>query len=329
MTQPEKLVDIWRGGHLESQHFGHVVVCDASGEVREAWGDPDLEVFPRSSCKMLQALPLIESGAAKAFGLKSEHLALACASHQGASIHTDRVTKWLAHLQLDDTAFRCGAQEPSDKDARDELIRNGQSPCQMHNNCSGKHSGFLTLARHLGAGPEYLEIDHPVQLAVRQSFEEMTGMASPGYGIDGCSAPNFLTTLTGLARAMAKMTGSSGDGARAQLVNAMMKHPDLVAGEGRACTELMRAANHRAAIKTGAEGVFVAILPDQRLGIAIKAADGTTRAAEAAVAAMLIRYGIVDREDPAAKRRLSGPITNWRGIETGEMRTNPHLMASV
>lgn len=325
MSEAEKLVEVWRGPILESIHRGHAVICDARGEIRASWGNPDLMFLPRSASKMLQAIPLIESGAADAMGLTTEHLALACASHQGAAIHTDRVQKWLAALGLDDSAFRCGPQEPSDRAARDGLIRDGNEPCQMHNNCSGKHTGFLSVTKHMGAGPEYVDISHPLQLAVREAFEYMTGMDSPGHGIDGCSAPNFATSLRGMARAMAKMAaGETGSDVRnlasARLVAAMAKHPELVAGEGRACTELMRAMGGAASIKTGAEAVFVAILPGQGLGIAVKIEDGGTRAAEAVIAALLAQLGVLDADHPAAQKRLVGPIRNWRKIETGHYR---------
>ena len=135
MVHPVDLVEVWRGDLLESVHQGHVVICDATGEVVDAWGDPTALIYPRSSCKMFQALPLIESGAADTAGLTEAHLALACASHQGARIHTDRVTAWLSDLGLDDHALRCGPQLPNDVPARNDLIKRDASPCQYHNNC--------------------------------------------------------------------------------------------------------------------------------------------------------------------------------------------------
>ncbi|MBP1806584.1 asparaginase [Rubellimicrobium aerolatum] len=321
-----ELVELWRGGLLESVHRGHVAVCDGAGQVIQAWGDPEAVIFPRSSAKMIQALPLVESGAADAAGLTSEHLALACASHQGAPIHTDRVAAWLSHLGLAEPDLRCGAHMPSDRPTAESLVRAGDRPCQIHNNCSGKHAGFLTLARHLGAGPEYVEIDHPVQQAVRAAAEETAGEASPGWGVDGCSAPNFAGTLAGVARAMASYaTAGSRGGVRAdaqrRLTAAMIAHPELVAGERRACTDLMRACEGRAAIKTGAEGVFVAILPQQGLGVALKIADGATRASEAVIAALLVRLGVLDAAHPVAERLTAGVQRNWRGIETGRIVT--------
>ncbi len=198
------MIELWRGGLREGIHRGHAVIFGPGG-VEQAWGDPDAVIFPRSSCKMIQALPLVESGVADRAGLTDAHLALACASHIGAAVHTDMVRDWLGTLGMGDDDLRCGAQWPSDLPARDGLIRDGATPCQMHNNCSGKHTGFLMLTQAMGAGPEYVEIDHPLQRAIRAVTEEVTDQAVAGHGIDGCSAPNFATTVTGLARAMARV----------------------------------------------------------------------------------------------------------------------------
>jgi L-asparaginase II len=319
------MVELWRGGLLESAHSGHAVICDAAGEVIEAWGDPAAMIFPRSSCKMIQALPLIESGAADAAGLTAAQLALSCASHQGAALHTGMVTRWLADLGLGESDLRCGSHWPYDVPEHDRLVLAHEKPCQIHNNCSGKHAGFLTLTQHLRAGPDYVDPDHPIQRAIRAATEEVTEETSPGYGIDGCSAPNFATTLQGLARAMGRFAGASDAGdarqrAMHRLTRAMASYPDLVAGEGRACTELMRAMGGRVAIKTGAEAVFVAILPDQQRGIAVKIADGNSRASEAVIAALLVRLGALDADHPATRKRLNAVQTNWRGTETGVLR---------
>ncbi|MEJ8561841.1 asparaginase [Yoonia sp. GPGPB17] len=328
MANPVDLVEVWRGDLLECIHQGHAVACDDTGQIVESWGDPTALIYPRSSAKMIQALPLLESGAGA--GLTDEQLALACASHQGAAIHTDRVKAWLDDLGLSDDAFRCGPQMPDDRDARYGLIRAHQSPCQVHNNCSGKHAGFLTLSKHLKAGPDYELIDHPVQQACKVAFEEVTQETSPVFGIDGCSAPNHACTVHGLARAMS-FFATAGDrsdlrsSAAQKLVAAMTRYPELVAGETRACTDLMRAMDHKVAIKTGAEGVFVAIVPEKRLGIALKIADGATRASEAAIAAILVKYGVLDADHPATRARMRPAIKNRRHIETGYIRPAPVL----
>jgi L-asparaginase II len=319
------MIELWRGGMLESVHAGHAVICDEKGEIVEAWGDPDAVIFPRSSCKMLQALPLIESGAADKLGLRPDQLALCCASHRGALIHTVRVEKWLADLGLSEADLRCGTQVPSDSEARDLLYSTRTKPCQIHNNCSGKHSGFLSLNKHLGGGSEYIDIDHPVQRAVKAAFEEVTGMTSPGYGIDGCSAPNFATSLHALGRAMsyfaaAREGGGTRQDAAHRLLHAMTAYPELISGEDGACTALMRAMGGKVAVKTGAEAVYVAILPEQKRSVALKIMDGASRASEAAITALMVRLGVLDKDHPATARYLTGPLTNRRGLEVAELR---------
>jgi len=320
VSQHCPMIEIWRGPHLESWHTGHAVVCGPNGAIIEAWGDPDALIYPRSSAKMIQALPLLLSGAGSA--LTDRYLALACASHQGGAAHVDLATQWLSDLGLGDGDLRCGPQWPADLQERDRLVKSDDTPCQIHNNCSGKHAGFLMMTQHLRAGPEYVDPDHPLQLMIKDVFEDVTGMASPGFGIDGCSAPNYLTSVSAFARALA-MFANAQDGtamgdAMVRLRTAMYTHPDLVAGETRACTELMRACPG-VALKTGAEAVFAAILPEQGLGIAVKITDGSTRAAEAAITSLLTRYAGLDAAHSAAQARL-GPIRNWRGIQTGETR---------
>lgn len=326
MTSPVAMTEIWRGGMLECTHLGHAVICDGAGEVMEAWGDPEAVIFPRSACKMIQALPLMESGAADR--LSEAQVALSCASHRAAKIHTDLVTQWLSELGLGETDLRCGPQEPGDIAARDSLIRAGERPCQIHNNCSGKHTGFLMLNKHLGGGPDYEKPDHVVQKTVKAAFEEVTGETSPGFGIDGCSAPNFATSLHGLARAMAYFARATDSGDARQrsahrLARAMANHPELVAGEGTACTELMRATGRGIAIKTGAEGVYTAIIPHLKRGIALKITDGGTRGSEAAIAALLVHLGVLDADHPATLRRVNAVQRSRRGIETGILKSAP------
>jgi len=331
MSHAVPMVEIWRGPLMESVHTGHAVICDASGGIVESWGDPQLQILPRSASKMIQALPLLESGAAETFGLKPQQLALACSSHNAAAIHTNLVSEWLGNLTLCDDDFRCGPRMPKDQTAEWELIRSHKNPCQMHNVCSGKHSGFLTLAKHLGAGPEYVEPDHPVQRACLEAYESVTGEDSPGHAIDGCSAPNFITTLHGMARAMA-FFASARDGADARqsaavrLWQAMVAHPEYVAGEDRSCTDLMRACKEPVALKTGAEAIFIAIIPGRKLGIAIKISDGNDRGSECAIAAILVKLGVIDADHPLVQKYMNAPITNYRGITTGMIKPAAALL---
>jgi L-asparaginase II len=327
------LAEIWRGGVLECVHRGTAVICDPRGEVVEAWGDPDRVVLPRSSCKMIQALPLVESGAADAAGLSERHLALACASHSGARVHTELARTWLLGLGLGEADLRCGPQVPEDEPAREALRAEQAAPGQLHNNCSGKHSGMLTLNKRLGGGAEYIDPEHPVQRAIRTATAETAREEVTRFAVDGCSAPNFAVSLRGLATAMAGFarpeTALSGSRAAAagRLRDAMMAHPVLVAGEGRYSTRAMQALAGRAAVKSGAEGVLVAILPGKGLGIALKVDDGAGRGAQAAMTALLARTGVLDRNRALYGNYADAPLLNRRGIDCGRMRAAATLEA--
>lgn len=176
------------------------------------------------------------------------------------------------------------------------------------------------MAQHLGAGPEYVDPTHPVQKACLEAFEEVTGLTSPGYGIDGCSAPNFATTMHGMARAMARFAAAPDGSAQRRLHEAMRLHPELVAGEGGACTKLMRASGGKVALKTGAEGYFIAILPEQKLGISVKATDGATRAAECIITTLLVRLGALDAQHSDVIKHMAPVVRNHDGLETGFIR---------
>lgn len=320
-----ELVRIIRHPLVECLHRGHVAVWHHDAGLIAGWGDVTKDILPRSAMKMMQALPLLESGAAGAAGLTDMRLALACASHSGAAIHTDTVTAWLSEIGLSEADLRCGPQMPSDEAAARAIICGHGAPGQRHNNCSGKHTGFLTLSRHLGGGPDYNAIDHPVQRAVRAALEDLTGDTCDRHAIDGCSAPNFVLSLSGFARGLAAYA-AAGDGhglrdaAMARLTGAMMAHPEYVAGEGGTCTRLMRALQGRAAVKTGAEGVYAAIVPGKRLGIAVKIEDGASRGAEAVIAALLCGAGGLDPDHPEARALTHGPILNRRDIVTGHVQ---------
>ena len=324
--QAEPFAELWRGGLLESIHTGHAVVCDDKGQIVESWGDPGAVIFPRSSCKMIQALPLVESGAFDAAGLTEAHAAFACASHWGSALHTAMARTWLHGLGMGESDLRCGSHEPTDQIEYDRLIKSDESPCQFHNNCSGKHSGMLTMNRHLKGGPDYTEVDHPLQVQIKQAFEEVTDEASPGWGIDGCSAPNFATSVHGLARSMGRFAGATGNGdardrAMHRLTRAMATYPELVAGDTACDTELMRAMDGRVTLKGGAEAVHVAIIPELKLGVALKVVDGGSRAQTSAIAAILVRLGVLDAGHKYTRKRLNPVQTNSAGKETGVLKS--------
>jgi len=325
MTNPI-LVEITRGGRVESVHRGTVAIARSDGSLLAALGDVEAVTFPRSSLKMVQALPLLESGAAEAFGLSDEEIALACASHSGEPMHTERVAAWLKRIGCTVDDLACGAHPSRYEPVIARMIKEGEKPTRLTNNCSGKHTGFLTVARHWDVATKgYEHHDHPVQAAVTKALAELSGITHDiPYGIDGCAAPAFALPTASFARVLAQFADPSAQAApRAKamrrIVAAMTAHPDLVAGTGRSDTVLMRAAKGRAAIKAGAEAFYAGIVPEAGLGIALKIDDGAGRAAETAIAAILDKLGLAG-DDKAARDLVRAPILNTRNAEVGERR---------
>jgi L-asparaginase II len=326
MTTNPVLVEVIRGGTVESVHRGAACVVDAAGNIVAAWGDIERPTCPRSAIKPFQALPLVESGAAKVFGVSTEELALACASHSGEPEHVAKVAGWLARLGLSVKDLECGAHPPSNAKAAEDLACAHEHATSVHNNCSGKHTGFLTLALHLGAPTRgYVLPDHPVQRAVLTAATEMMDCGPRPTVIDGCSAPNIFVPLRALAYGFARLGTGSGlsperAGAARAIVSALRTHPLLMSGHGRPCARLI-AAMHDGIVKTGAEGVFAAALPERGLGLAVKIDDGATRASVIAITALLehTRAFRPGTEGEVAALRETN-LTAWAGAHTGAIR---------
>ncbi|WP_150288054.1 asparaginase [Rhabdaerophilum calidifontis] len=328
------LVEVTRGGIVESAHRGAVAVLDAAGRPLLALGDIDRPVFPRSAVKALQALPLIESGAAERFGLTDAGIALACASHSGEPEHAETAAAMLAAAGRDSQCLECGAHWPMGDAAARALAASGRQPSALHNNCSGKHAGFICLALHEGHDPRgYIGPDHPAMRRVTAALGEMTGfdLARTARGIDGCSIPTYAVPLRNLAHAFARFGTGAGlapDRARAaaRIRAAVAASPFHVAGSGRFDTLAMTALGARAFVKTGAEGVYCAALPEAGLGIALKIEDGASRAAEIVMAALIARFLPLAAQEAAAIAALADkPLTNWNGVEFGRLRPAPAL----
>ena len=325
------LVEVTRGNLVESIHRGAAAVADAAGMLVASLGDVETPIYPRSALKPIQAMPLLESGAAGAFSLSDEEVALACASHSGEPMHTTRVAAWLKRIGCSVDDLSCGPHELRDPATIAAMNARHEKPTPLHNNCSGKHTGFLTLARHLGAPiAGYVDIDHPVQRAAARTLQDMAGLSGDlPWGVDGCTAPNFAVPLAALARALARFADPSNlplerAAAARRIMRAMTACPELVAGTGRVCTALMREAPGRLVVKTGAEGVFVAVLLDRGVAVALKIDDGATRASETAIAAVLV--GLRALPDAGPARALShAPIRNTRNAIVGERRPSKAL----
>jgi L-asparaginase II len=327
------LVEVWRGGFVESRHRGAVAVVGANRQTLLAVGDVTMPIFPRSAVKPLQALPLVESGAADRYSLGDDELALACASHGGEPAHVEGVARMLAKAGLDSSALACGTHWPSSQAAALALARTG-GPSPLHNNCSGKHAGFLCLACAMGVDHVgYWRPEHAVQLLVRGVLEDLTGavMSPDCRAVDGCSVPTWAVPLHNLAHAFAKFGTGHGLAperarAAARLRAACTHKPWFVAGSGRFCTQVIQLLGARALVKTGAEGVYCGALPQQGLGIAIKCDDGAGGAAEAIMATLIARFVPLQDQERAALAQLARPVLrNWNGIEVGAVRVTGAL----
>ena len=337
------LIEVLRGNAVESRHAGALAVVDASGAVHTALGDIDRAVFPRSAVKMLQALPLVASGAADTFALTDAELALACASHSGEPEHVATAAGVLARLGLSADALECGTQWPSREPVLRGMVARGELATPLHNNCSGKHSGFVCLAclmaRQAGVEPAefargYVAAEHPVMREVSAALSAATGMdvEQAPRGTDGCSIPTFALPLRSLALAFARAGTGQGlsDGhARAarRLRQAAAAAPFMVGGTDRFDTRVMQALGERLFCKIGAEGVYCAALPGLGLGVALKIDDGAARAAEAAMAAVAL--ALLRTEDELLSGYSHLPLRNWRGTRVGSLRPAPDLAGAL
>jgi len=323
------LVEVTRGQRIESRHRGMIAVVDESGSLVWSAGETDALVFPRSACKAIQALPFVESGAADTYGFGDREIALSAASHSGEDAHIALAGQMLARAGRSVEDLECGAHWSTDSKVLIHQARTREAPDALCNNCSGKHAGFVCACTHQGIGLKgYSGYDHPLQQQIRDAMENVTG-AVVGHdvcGTDGCSIPTYAVPLKALAHGFAKMaTGTGLEPVRAKaakrILSACMAEPFYVSGTGRACNTLMSAVPGRVFAKTGAEGVFCAAIPELGLGIALKCEDGTTRAAEAMVSAVLSR---LMHADPGASDALSGlahqTMKNWNGMEVGVIR---------
>ena len=338
MTPNPILVECLRGDAVESFHRGAFAVVDADGGLRRAAGAIDRPIFPRSAVKVLQALPLVAGGAADALALTDEELALACASHGGEERHEQTAASMLAKAGVDVAALECGAHWPYDDGAVKAMARAGQAPSALHNNCSGKHAGFVCvgclLAGRRGVADflrGYVRPEHPVMREVGAALQAATGydLATTACATDGCSIPTYAIPLRHLAHAFARVgtgVGLDADRARAavRLRQAVARHPFMVAGTGRFDTRLMERFGERVFCKVGAEGVYCAALPELGLGIAIKIDDGNgARASEGVLAALLAALLPLDAADADFLGGLADtPLQNRNGIEVGRPRAN-------
>ncbi|MBV1929667.1 MAG: asparaginase [Gammaproteobacteria bacterium] len=319
------LAEVTRGGVVESRHRGSLAVVDTKGRTVLSLGDIETPVFPRSAIKALQAVASFETGAIEKFGLNNAEIAIACASHTGESAHVNTAAGILKKAGLGHNDLECGSHWPTLETAHNELAGNGDTPSDLHNNCSGKHANMLVSAVCQGLETRgYIQPDHAVQRRVKDVLESFceTSLNDAPMGIDGCSVPNWAMPLEKLAYGFARFgTGYGLDRDRVKLCEkirvAVVEHPFMVAGTGRFCTRIMEQLGASAFVKTGAEGVFCASLPELGLGVALKIDDGAKRASELVMAQLIHKFGIVKTND--FSQELVPDVLNRNSIKTGEI----------
>jgi L-asparaginase II len=321
----ENVVNVERGGVVESRHRVHVAVVDAEGRLRACAGEPDTVTFFRSAAKPFQALALVEDGAADRFGITAEEIALCCGSHSGEPRHVQTAQRMLTKLGWDAEDLACGPHAPFDEGSRAELAEAGVEPVRVHNNCSGKHAGMVALARVHGWEPaEYHRPEHPVQGRVIAEVARWVEMPAEAmvFGNDGCGVVCFALPLRNMALAYAKLASAArrGEHSPAAVVGAMTAYPEMVAGTGRLCTRLMRQSAGRLFAKVGAEGLYCVGVPGAELGIALKVEDGSSRAVAPAALAVLRQLELIGEDDLGALYDHAFPLLlNTRGETVGKI----------
>jgi len=323
------LAEMVRGNWVENRYRGAFAVVDADGRIIASSGDISRPIFPRSAVKSMQALAMVTADSIGRFSLSDEDLALACASHRGEDVHVEGVTHFLEELGLSKDDLECGAHAPGDSEARRQLRERHEAPSALHNNCSGKHSGMLSVALAIGAPTlGYVDRDHPVQVRVRSAIEAVIGekLTEGRCGTDGCSIPTWAAPIEAFARGFARMATGKGlppdlaAGAQ-RIFDAATRHPHLVAGKEQLDTVVMEAFGGRVMQKGGAEGVQCGAIRDKGWGYAIKCDDGNMDASRAMVAALLLAIADPDEKQAEVLRRWSvQTVKNVRGLDVGTVR---------
>ncbi|WP_438349358.1 asparaginase [Paenibacillus sp. FA6] len=325
-------IQVFRGNYVESTHHIHVAVVDYTGKLLYSYGDPKRLTFARSAMKPFQAVPIVETGTAASFGYSASEIALSCASHSGETIHREAVLDILERANLEEDDLLCGTHVPRDKDSYIELIKAGGELTPVFSNCSGKHSSMLATAVHLHEDIHtYPQISHPVQQRVLNVIAEVCSIPEEqiGLSVDGCGLPVHQIPLCNTALGFARLAhpGGTVSVSRAEALemirDAMMEHPEMVAGKKRFDTDIMRAFNGNIVTKVGAEGVQCMGIVDRGIGIAIKIEDGSDRASGVAAMEVLRQLGIGDEStDELLKDYIHAPVLNARNVKIGVVKAN-------
>lgn len=328
----EILAKVIRSGTVESIHRGHLLIVDGEGKEIASAGNPKTVTFLRSSAKPFQAIPFITSGACDEYMFSEEELALACASHSGERIHVRIAEQMLTRIEMYEAYLRCGAHLPFNEKEAERMLREGEPPTQLHNNCSGKHAAMLAVAKLMEADLQtYEDPGHPVQQAILDAVAAFAEIPAKKIkvAVDGCAAPNFAIPVMCMAKSFVNLVSPPEEmddkyrDAAARIVSAMVKFPELIGGSERLDTMLMQAAEGRIISKVGADGVWLCgVLPGDKwakgLGIALKIEDGDDKRARPVVAVEILRQlGVLEADALAELSPM--PVKNRRGDVVGEV----------
>jgi L-asparaginase II len=335
LSRADAVVEVTRGGRVESRHHVSAALVDDQGRLRAWVGDPELLTFFRSAAKPLQALPVVADGAADAFGLSDAELAVCCASHAGEPPQIEAVLSILEKVGCSEDDLVCGPHWPFHKPAADALRERDAAPGRIHNNCSGKHAGMLAWSRHVGVDTMgYYQADHPVQ---RRICAEIAGWAGSRceampVGVDGCGVPSFAQPLNIMAGIYANVVASAERepaGAAGRLTRAMTNEPYYVGGSGRLTSRLMEVSGGRLLAKFGAEAVYCLGDRDRGWGVAVKVEDGRRRAIGPALIDFLAQMEMLTADElEALEDRHTSPVRNTRDEIVGEIRPNFRVQRS-
>lgn len=329
MLQAQVLVEVTRGPLVENRHRGHVAVVDWQGKLLYSAGDPQHLTYWRSSAKPIQALPVVELGAVDHFGITPRELSIFCASHNGEIFHTETVRTIFTKIGQDYSLLQCGVHPPYHRDTAKAMLLAGEEPTVLHSNCSGKHSGMLTLITHLALDPSnYLDLNHPLQQIILDYIAHLTGYPREkiAIGIDGCGVPVHGLPLYNMSLAYARLAKPQGlaeqrQAAIARITGAMTGNPEMVSGTDGFCTKLMRVGAGKLIAKGGAAGVYCVGVAQEGIGITVKCEDGASRGREPVVVEVLSQLGLLSAEQVEALADFHHPQNiNHRGEKCGEVR---------
>ena len=295
------MVEVTRSNEVESVHYGTAVLINSSGEVLKEWGNSDLLIYPRSALKPIQSLNLYKDGVAEGLKLSDEYIALTTASHHAEDLHQKMITEWLEKINISEDKLCCGLDWPWNMEDKFKANLKYKKKRRIFHNCSGKHCGHLAVSKYKDLPIEnYNQNDHPIQKELINLIENLSNFKIKNIGIDGCTLPNPLIPLKKFALAAArifdyKSLNENSDIAK-RIFDSCVKFPEITGGSKSVNCALTKLSKGKAFFKNGAEGVFVAIIPEQKSALAVKITDGAARAAEVAISGLISELKIIDED---------------------------------